>query len=197
MLIGKPTKKLLLSQKAEKLNDLIDILMAGFGGDSVLITNTILVLKAVIQNFTGGLTLSTVTYILEQVLAFVVSRSRPEVEASMSFLLIFMKLLPAPFVANHLADIVKAVSAMAPDTKRHCRLQIGHILTRLCKRYTAEEVIKLVPGNDEVTHKRLKNIRKELARKKRQNLANEKAGDSDDEDDDAQLAPELKQRSYT
>lgn len=173
--------------------------MAGFGGDSVMITNTIQILKVIVQQFTGGLTLTTVTFILEQVLAFVVCKSRPEVEASIAFLIVFLKVLPSPFVANHLTEIVKSMSAMVPDTKRHCRLHIGYIWKRLCKKYTAEEIIKFVPGNDEITHKKLKNIRKELSRQKRQKLANEKEkGENSDDDDDADgLATGLKQKSYT
>lgn len=181
-------------QKEEKLNDFVDILMAGFGGDPILITNTIQVLRILVQQFTGALTISTLTFILEQVLAFLVARSRPEAEAAVAFLMVFTKILPSPYIANHLTEIVKALSAMVPDTKRFCRQQIGYVWKRLCKRYTAEEIIKLVPGNDEATHKKLKNIRKELSRLKRQKLANQKDG-SDDEDDEE--GDDLKKKSYT
>lgn len=168
--------------------------MAGFGGDSVLMTNTIQVLRIIVQNFTGNLTLTTLTYILERVLEFVVCKSRPEAEASIAFLMVFLKILPAPYIANHLPSVVKSLSAMVPDTKRFCRMHIGYIYRRLCKRFTAEEIIKLVPGNDEITHKKLKNIRKELARQKRQKAANENT-ESDDEDFDQD--DDLKKKSYT
>lgn len=165
------------------MNDLVDVLKAGFAGDSVIVTNTIHVYRAIIQNFIGSLTLPTVSFVLEQMLAFLVGKNRSEVEAAVGFLLVFLKLLPAPYVANHLPNIVKSLSAMVPDTKRVCRIHIGYIYRRLCKRFTAEEIIKLVPGNDEITHKKLKNIRKELGRLKRQKSANEKS----DEDDDSGL----------
>lgn len=180
-------------QKEEKLNDFVDILMAGFGGDSVLITNTIQTLRVLVQRFTGTLKTSTLSYILERVLVFLVGRSRPEAEAAINFLMIFIKILPSPYVANHLTEIVKGLSAMVPDTKRYCRLTIGFIWKRLCKRYTPEEIVKLVPGNDEVTHKKLKNIRKELSRLKRQKAANEKNASDDDEDDESNL----QKKSYT
>ena len=73
---------------------------------------------------------------------------------------------------------------MVPDTKRYCRLQIGYLLKKLCKRFTAEELTKLVPGNDEVTHRRLKKIRKQLRRDVRKKISddtNEKTEDSEDE----------------
>lgn len=181
-------------QKENRLNELVDILMAGFGGDSALVTSTIHVLRIILHKFVGSLTLNTVTFMLEQILAFVVCRSRPEVDASMLFLIVFLKILPASYVANHLPDIVKSLSAMVPDTKRHCRLNLGYIYKQLCKRFTAEEIIKLVPGNDEVTHKKLKNIRKALARQKRAKAINEKAT-ADENDEDEEI--DLKKKSYT
>lgn len=171
------------------MNDLIDVLKAGFAGDAVIVTNTIHVLRAILQHFSGNMTLQTVSFILEQVLAFLVGKNRSEVDAAVAFLLVFLKLLPAPYVANHLPNIVKSLSAMVPDTKRVCRIHIGYIYRRLCKRFTAEEVIKLVPGNDEITHKKLKNIRKELGRLKRQKLASQRS----DEDDDSGLEGDEKQ----
>lgn len=80
---------------------------------------------------------------------------------------------------------MKSLSAMVPDTKRYCRLGISYILKKLCKKFGAEDLIKLVPGNDEVTHKRLKKIRKEQSREKRQKeSAQSKKNDSDDSDDE-------------
>lgn len=147
-------------------------------------TNTIHVLRVIVQHYSGNLTLKSVTAVLEQVLAFVGTRNRTEADAAIQFLLVFVKLLPAPFVANHLPDIVKSLSAMAPDTKRFSRMHVGYLYRRLCKRFTAEEITKLVPGNDEITHKKLKNIRKELSRLKRQKAAEAKASSGDDSDDD-------------
>lgn len=85
--------------------------MAGFGGDSTLITNTILILKEVVINFTGELTVNTLTFILEQVLVFLVGKNRNEVEASVAFVIVFVKSLPSPLVANHLSNIVSAHTA--------------------------------------------------------------------------------------
>lgn len=85
------------------------------------------------------------------------------------------------------------MSSMVPDTKRYCRVHIGYILKKLCKKFTPEEIVKLVPGNDEVTHKKLKNIRKLMNRQKRQKLSNDK-NESSDEDD---VINNLEQKSQT
>lgn len=84
---------------------------------------------------------------------------------------------------------------MVPDTKRYCRIHLGYILRKLCKKFTAEEIIKLVPGNDEVTHKKLKNIRKEQSREKRQKLAKSTDDNSDDDEND-NLTNGLSKKSY-
>lgn len=97
------------SQKDDKLNDFIDVVCAGFGGDSVLISNTILTLKAIVAHFTGSLTVSTLQFLLDQILAFLVGKNRSEVESAVVFLITFIKVLPAPLVANHLTTIVSLI----------------------------------------------------------------------------------------
>ncbi|KAJ6631724.1 RRP12-like protein [Pseudolycoriella hygida] len=179
-------------QNEDKLNDFVDVICAGFGGDSVLISNTILTLKAVIAHFTGNLTVATIQFLLDQILAFLVGKNRSEVNAAVIFLISFIKVLPSPLVANHLTTIVKSLSSMVPDTKRYCRVHIGYILKKLCKKFTAEEIVKLVPGNDEVTHKKLKNIRKQMNRQKRQ-----KSHDKDDSSDEEDVINSLEKKSHT
>lgn len=155
----------------------------GLDGEAhdTVISNSIQVLKAILQHFTEHLTLTSLNEILKQILSQLVTGSRQKVKAAVEFLSIFTKILPASYVANHLPEIVKAMSAMVPDTKRFFRKQLGFIYKRLCKRFTPEEIVKLVPGNDEITHKKLKNIRKALSRAKRQKAANESKDDSDDD----------------
>lgn len=168
------------------MNDLIDVLMTGLDADAddTVISNTIQVLQAILQNLSKDLGLDCLNTMLEQVLAELVSASRQKVKASLGFLLTFIKILPASYVANHLPNIVRTMSAMKPDTKRFYRKHLGFAYKRLCKRFTPEEIIKLVPGNDEITHKKLKNIRKSLSRMKRQKAAGEHKDEHDSDDDD-------------
>lgn len=156
--------------------------MAGLDteADDAVISNTVQVLQAILQHFTEHLSLNCLNSILEQVLAQLITGSRQKVKAAIEFVMSFIKILPASFVANHLPNIVKTLSAMKPDTKRFYRKQLGLIYNRLCKRFTPEEIIKLVPGNDEITHKKLKNIRKALSRTKRQKLVEKHESDDDD-----------------
>lgn len=87
---------------------------------------------------------------------------------------------------------------MVKDTKRYCRIQIGYLLKKLCKRFTAEELIKFVPGDDEVTHRRLRKIRKQLRRDNRKKQTEEAAGkDSDDDASEDEFVAGLEKKSVT
>lgn len=188
-----------LYEDADKMNEFVDAVMAGLVGDNQLISNTITALKFIVQEFAEHLTIDTLKFILEQVLEFVVSNQRNEVNSSLHFLVIFVKMLPTPFVANHLRIIVKSLTLMAVDTRRHCRLIFAYLLKKLCKKFTAEEIIKLVPGSDEVLHKKLRNIKKEANRSKRnrlENTRNKSKGGADDDSDDDELM-NLDKRSMT
>ena len=95
-----------LYQEAAKLNDFVDILTAGFAGDESLITNTILAFRAVLQHQGKHMTISTLEFIMQQISVFLVQKSRPQAEASVAFLITFIKVMPSPLVANHLETIV-------------------------------------------------------------------------------------------
>ncbi|XP_050071792.1 RRP12-like protein [Anopheles maculipalpis] len=182
----------------EKINDFIDLIIAGFMGDSQLITNTIGVLRTVLEKFTGSLSIDSLKFMLDQVLTFLIGKTRVEVDAALHFLHVYTKILPIPLVINYLSLIVNSLSAMVPDTRRHCRLLLGYIWKKLCKRFGAQEVIQLVPGNDEETHKRLKKIRKDLGRAKR-NMQERGGKDAaeEEEDDEPDFANELQKKSLT
>lgn len=168
----------------------VDILMLGFGRDvdDTAVASTIQILRATVQYFSQDLLQlndkAKLKEILDQVLAQQVDGSRQKVKASTEFLMIFTKILPASYVANHLADILRAMSAMKPDTKRFYRQKLGFIYKRLCKRFNPDEIVRLVPGNDEITHKKLKNIRKALSRAKNQKATNDNQDNASDDDED-------------
>ncbi|EDV47177.2 LOW QUALITY PROTEIN: uncharacterized protein Dere_GG19496 [Drosophila erecta] len=182
-----------LYQDAGKINDFVDILTAGFTGDETLVTNTILAFRAVLQQQGQHLTVATLEFVLQQVSVFLVQKSRNQSEAAVAFLITFIKVMPIALVANHLETIMRSLSAMTKDTKRYCRIQIGYFLKKLCKRFTTEELARFVPGDDEVTHRRLKKIRKQMRRDSRKKQSEEAQADSSDEE----LVGGLEQKSYT
>ncbi|KAH8238332.1 hypothetical protein KR032_004084 [Drosophila birchii] len=183
-----------LYQDAGKINDFVDILTAGFTGDESLVTNTILAFRAVIQQQGQHLTVATLEFLLQQISVFLVQKSRNQSEAAVAFLITYIKVMPIPLVSNHLETIMRSLSAMTKDTKRYCRIQIGYFLKKLCKRFTTEELARFVPGDDEITHRRLKKIRKQMRRDTRKKLNEEAQADSSDEE---LVGGNLEQKSYT
>ncbi|XP_020805673.1 RRP12-like protein [Drosophila serrata] len=183
-----------LYQDAGQINDFVDILTAGFTGDESLVTNTILAFRAVIQQQGQHLTVATLEFVLQQVSVFLVQKSRNQSEAAVAFLITYIKVMPIPLVSNHMETIMRSLSAMTKDTKRYCRIQIGYFLKKLCKRFTTEELARFVPGDDEITHRRLKKIRKQMRRDTRKKLNEEAQADSSDEE---LVGGNLEQKSYT
>lgn len=73
---------------------------------------------------------------------------------------------------------------MTEDCKRHFRLKIRDILDRLVRKYGCESLTPFVPNDDTVMYKRLRNLRKLNARKKRQKEAEkEDSGNEDNEEE--------------
>lgn len=71
---------------------------------------------------------------------------------------------------------------MTEDTKRHFRLKVRHILDKLVRKYGCETITPHIPANDTVMYKRLRNIRKMNARKKRQQQDEENENSDEDEE---------------
>jgi ribosomal RNA-processing protein 12 len=65
------------------------------------------------------------------------------------------------------------------------RIKSKYLFERLSRKFGHDLVSSLVPKTDEKTHKRLKNIRKELARRARHAAAGEDGGSGQDENDDS------------
>lgn len=71
---------------------------------------------------------------------------------------------------------------MTEDCKRHFRLKIRDILDRLVRKYGCDSLTPFVPANDTVMYKRLRNLRKLNARKKKRKEAEKQDEGSEDED---------------
>lgn len=68
---------------------------------------------------------------------------------------------------------------MTEDCKRHYRLKVRDILDRLVRKYGSESITPHIPVSDTVMYKRLKNLQKINARKKR--MKEERKQNMDDE----------------
>ena len=75
---------------------------------------------------------------------------------------------------------------MTEDCKRHFRLKTRYLFDRLVRRFGYDVIKNIIPKDDEMTLKRLKNIKKIQARKKQKDV-NDQDSDNDDDDVDSEF----------
>merc|ERR1711892_745620 len=105
--------------------------------------------------------------ILSNVLVLLSSSSREVVGSGLSFVKVFITSTPILEASKYVPDIVSALVGMPEDCKRHFRMKSKFLLERCVRKF------------DVKMHKRLNNMRKELARRSRK--MSEDSG-CDDED---------------
>lgn len=93
-------------QKESKLSDFVEILTSGFSGDESLIANTIFALQLVLRLEGKNLPISSLDYLLDQILMFQTQKSRILSRAALIYLIIYIKIVPTSIVGRHLENIV-------------------------------------------------------------------------------------------
>ncbi|XP_024936269.1 RRP12-like protein [Cephus cinctus] len=173
-----------LLSNTEHFKEYIDILVSGLAGAPIFCSATLLALASITYNYNGSLGVKTVHEILEHACVLLSAPTREIVISALSFIKVYITVMPSPTVAPTLPAIMKASSKMTEDCKRHFRLKIRDILVKLVRKYGIDTITAMVPVSDEVMHKRLKNIRKIQTRKqkaKEQKKAQQGEEDSDEE----------------
>ncbi|CAH0554769.1 unnamed protein product [Brassicogethes aeneus] len=165
-----------------QVNEFLALLVAGLAGTPQLMSCTILALTSVLHHFSGALGQDNIRQLLENVCILSTSATREVVASSLSFIKVYSTCMPSPIVAASLPTIMKALVEMTEDCKRHFRLKVRDILDRLIRKYGCESLSPHVPQTDTVMFKRLRNLRKLNARKKKMKDANKDDRDSDDEE---------------
>ncbi|XP_073947995.1 RRP12-like protein [Choristoneura fumiferana] len=140
-------------------------------------------LASALYHLSEHMPLETVQELLETVATQILSGNREVTGAAMSFLKVYTKVLPTEVLAGSLPLILKTLSSMPEDCKRHSRLEIGYFLTRMIRKYGADTVEKLIPQGDDVMLRRLRNLRKLDNRKKRMKDSQKDQSDTDEDMD--------------
>lgn len=76
---------------------------------------------------------------------------------------------------------MKALCNMTEDCKRHFRLKLRDVLDKFIRKYGSESLTQYVPAGDVIMYRRLRNLRKLNARKKRLDNSKDEEEESDDE----------------
>merc|ERR1739838_1191812 len=96
-----------------------------------------------------------------------------------SFVKVFVTSTPIMNSTKYVTTWVKALVEMPEDCKRHFRVKTKYLMERLVRKFGWDYVSSLVPKSDLKMHKRLKNMRKELARMARR-VSEDSGADEED-----------------
>lgn len=163
-----------------QMENFVVMLISGLAGTPQMVSSTILALASALHNFSGALGQENIKLILDNIVILSSSPTREIVSSCLSFLKVYYTALPSLMVQASLESIMKILTGMTEDCKRHYRLKVRDILDRLIRKYGSENILPYVPSDDQVMHKRIRNLRKLNERKKK--LKNERKNMDSDED---------------
>ncbi|CAG9770255.1 unnamed protein product [Ceutorhynchus assimilis] len=165
-----------------QMQEYLIMLTGGLAGTPQMISCTILALASALHNFSGALGQSNIKLILENVAKLASSTTREIVATCLSFIKVYCTTLPSLMVQVSLENVMKALTGMTEDCKRHFRLKVRDILDRLVRKYGAESITPFVPQNDQIMCKRIKNLRKLNDRKQKMKKDRKEKINEDEED---------------
>jgi len=176
---------------SEHLKDYVDMLMVGLGGEQTYVSASLLVLASITYHHNDSLGMDTISEILEHACTILTSPTREIAESALSYVKVYINVIPSVVMAPTLPQIVNALSRMNEDCKRHFRQKVRDIFTKLIRKYSIGLISNMVPASDLILHKRLKNINKieDAKRKKRELEKARKLEQDSDEEFDARKRP--------
>uniref|UniRef100_A0A4W3JA75 Ribosomal RNA processing 12 homolog n=1 Tax=Callorhinchus milii TaxID=7868 RepID=A0A4W3JA75_CALMI len=156
----------------EALQQYLGLVYAGLTGSVTMISCTVLALTRLLFEFKGQMDTATVEQLLTSVCLLLQSRTRDVVKSAFSFIKVVIFMVDTSVLAQHLQLLVSTVQN---DIRRHFRVKIKNIFTKLTRKFGFEMIDSLVP---EEYHRVLVNIRKAEARNKRQRALNRTPGEN-------------------
>ncbi|XP_068203114.1 RRP12-like protein [Palaemon carinicauda] len=166
----------------ETVKKCIKMLLAGLAGSPMLASNTILAITSLTYQYKDIIPVDMMDLLMETMCTQLLCHSREVVGSSLSFIKSTFIVFPVPVMSSYVDMVMKAICGMVVDCQKKFRNKTRDIFDRLMRKFGADRISALVPPDDEVLQKRLRNLRKVAARKKREREA--KKGGDDDSDDD-------------
>ncbi|KAL0112098.1 hypothetical protein PUN28_013375 [Cardiocondyla obscurior] len=169
----------------EHLKDYVDMLMVGLAsGERTYVNASLLALASVTYHHNNSLGKETLTEILGHACTIITSPTREIAESALSYIKVYINISPFATIASTLPQIVDALTRMTEDCKRHFRIKVRDIFTKLIRKYGFNSISSMVPNSDVTLHKRLKNINKvEDTKKKRRELERAKITEQDNSEE--------------
>eukprot|EP00062_Callorhinchus_milii_P024100 gi/632983650/ref/XP_007908751.1/ PREDICTED: RRP12-like protein [Callorhinchus milii] len=159
----------------EALQQYLGLVYAGLTGSVTMISCTVLALTRLLFEFKGQMDTATVEQLLTSVCLLLQSRTRDVVKSAFSFIKVVIFMVDTSVLAQHLQLLMESIKTVQNDIRRHFRVKIKNIFTKLTRKFGFEMIDSLVP---EEYHRVLVNIRKAEARNKRQRALNRTPGEN-------------------
>ncbi|XP_031825723.1 RRP12-like protein [Nomia melanderi] len=170
-------------ERPEYLKNYVDMLMAGLAGSPKYCTVSIMALASLTYHYNGSLGVETIKEIFEHACNLAASPTREITEAALSYIKVYITIMPSPIVASTLPRLIESLCAINDDCHRHFRQKVRDILVKLLRRYGMQPVSAMIPSTNVMLHKRLKNINKlEEAKKKNKELKKMAEQDKDEDE---------------
>ena len=150
------------------------------------VINSVVSVTCIAHEFASSCTEELIDSILERICHLLTTSTRDVVLACLGFIRMFVVTIHTQRLPFYLKRLVDNLSAMNEEHQRAYRIRTRDIFIRLMRKCGAEFVIKLVPKDDAVLLKRLNNLRKIEARKKK--LKSQKEADNGVDEDENEEA---------
>uniref|UniRef100_A0A673H6J2 Uncharacterized protein n=1 Tax=Sinocyclocheilus rhinocerous TaxID=307959 RepID=A0A673H6J2_9TELE len=171
----------------DAINEYLGHVFIGLTSSVTMITCTVLALTRLVFHYKGknSIAVSSLELLLQNVCLLLSSRTRDVVKASLGFLKVLLFSMDVKVLASH---IMEGISNMN-DMRRHFRVKLKNLYTKLIRKFGFELVKSMLPADQ---HKILVNIRKTEARNKRRKLVIKTEEDGSDTEDEK---PKVKEES--
>lgn len=166
------------------------LMKSATSGDEAHVAPAVTSVTHVVHEFASNCTEELINTVLDLVCTLVVTDNRDVVLACLVFIRMFTVTVHSQRLPLYLKRLVDSLSSMDDELKRVYLIKTRDIFIRLIRKCGADLVTKLVPEDDVVLLKRLNNIRKIEARKKKLKEERKAAGSDveEDEEDDTEMA---------
>lgn len=180
--IGNTIRRLEECSPEDTVRHSLKLLLAGLVGSPSLAGNTILAITALAYTFKDLMPSDMLELLVSNMCVQLVCHTREIVSACLSFIKSILTMFSIQVMSTHVDSIVKALCNMQHDCQRKYRLQTKYLFDKLMRKFGADRIMALVPRDDDILQKRLRNLRKEVSRRQRLAKDNDDAQESDDED---------------
>ncbi|KAL0965921.1 hypothetical protein UPYG_G00287950 [Umbra pygmaea] len=165
----------------DALDQYLLLIYVGLTGSVTMITCTVLALTRLVFQFRNLIgDMGKMKQLLHNVCLLLTSRTREIVKAALGFIKVILFIMDTKTLAGHIAVVIEGIGNMKEDIRRHFRMKLKNIFTKLIRKFGFELVKSLLPTE---YHKVLLNIHKAEARTKRLKLSSDDHDNSDSDDD--------------